>query len=142
MVVRFKACKKMRVYFSIIGLLFFCSGCATHTAHQVILAEVNGDSITEEDLLNSLNTNEKDIYLKFKKEYTDKIIAHVLLEQEAQRQNITVQTLLEAEVFSKTNMSYHDEKKLPSKKIKILTRELVTKLRKKSEIKYYLLESR
>ncbi|HLD74384.1 MAG TPA: hypothetical protein VJB34_05740 [Bdellovibrionota bacterium] len=139
MVVRFKVYKKMRICFSIIVFLFCILGCATRTAHQVILAEVNGDSITEEDLLNSLNTNEKDIYLKFKKDYTDKIIAHVLLEQEAQRQNITVQALLETEVFSKL---HDNKKKLGQQKMKILTRELVMKLRKKSEIKYYLLESK
>jgi len=133
-------CKKMRIYFFAIVALFYISGCATRTAHQVILAEVNGDSITEEDLLNSLNANEKNIYLKFKKDYTDKIIAHVLLEQEAQRQNITVQALLEAEIFSRAHMSHHNVKKLQSQKIKVLTRELVAKLREKSEITYYFKE--
>lgn len=143
-------------------LTIVLSSCAGVTGSHGILAKIGETNLTEDDLLASMDANSQKQYQLFRRKQLDRLVARNLLEREAQRRKLSIQELLNQEIFSKVNVSENEiheyshvhEKELKKKKekernteiteqiknikIKALTKQLLVGLVNKDHVTYFL----
>ena len=95
--------RRTLVLFFTLPTLFLCTAFSQNAANTETVAEVAGEKITLEDVKNAagqrLATLEEQAYL-LKQQKLEQIIEERLLAHEAQRRNISVESLIDAEITS------------------------------------------
>ena len=100
-----------------IAFIFTIIGCSGPASKDAVLAKVGHEKITEKDFVSALQPKDQQVYLQFKQERLNKIVAQKLLEKEAQKRKISIQDLLNKEIFSKVTVdqsavnSYYEKNK-------------------------------
>ncbi|MBI4041111.1 MAG: hypothetical protein HY390_04510 [Deltaproteobacteria bacterium] len=113
----------LRKMILIMGVVMFisCAGVPTQDPKNYAVAKVGDASLSELDLISEMSPQEKTQYLAFKKNVADRMIAKTLLAQEAKRENLSLEKLIQQEIFSKVTVSndeVHEAVKKNKKKCK------------------------